>query len=71
MSVIDEADRILQIGFEEDMKSIVKLLPAKRQTMLFSATQDKNVQGLARLSLSVRAECWREGVGEPRVRGRA
>ena len=69
--VIDEADRILQIGFEEDMKSIVKLLPAKRQTMLFSATQDKNVQGLARLSLSVRAECWREGVGEPRVRGRA
>ncbi|KAK8817846.1 hypothetical protein WA577_003887 [Blastocystis sp. JDR] len=50
--VIDEADRILQIGFEEDMKSIVKLLPKKRQTMLFSATQDKNVQGLARLSLS-------------------
>lgn len=53
--VIDEADRILQIGFEEDMKSIVKLLPKKRQTMLFSATQDKNVQGLARLSLSVSA----------------
>lgn len=51
--VIDEADRILQIGFEEDMKAIVKLLPKKRQTMLFSATQDKNVQGLAKLSLSV------------------
>lgn len=51
--VIDEADRILQIGFEEDMKAIVKLLPKKRQTMLFSATQDKNVEGLARLSLSV------------------
>ena len=51
--VIDEADRILQIGFEEDMKSIMKLLPKKRQTMLFSATQDKNVQGLAKLSLSV------------------
>ena len=50
--VIDEADRILQIGFEEDMKAIVKLLPKKRQTMLFSATQDKNVEGLARLSLS-------------------
>ena len=48
-----EADRILQIGFEEDMKAIVKLLPKKRQTMLFSATQDKNVEGLARLSLSV------------------
>ena len=51
--VIDEADRILQIGFEEDMKAIVKMLPKKRQTMLFSATQDKNVEGLARLSLSV------------------
>ena len=50
--VIDEADRILQIGFEEDMKAIVKMLPKKRQTMLFSATQDKNVEGLARLSLS-------------------
>ena len=51
--VIDEADRILQIGFEEDMKAIEKMLPKKRQTMLFSATQDKNVEGLARLSLSV------------------
>lgn len=51
--VIDEADRILQIGFEEDMKAIVKMLPKKRQTMLFSATQDKNVEGLAKLSLSV------------------
>ena len=50
---IDEADRILQIGFEEDMKAIMRLLPKKRQTMLFSATQDKNVQGLAKLSLSV------------------
>ena len=57
--VIDEADRILQIGFEEDMKSIVKLLPKKRQTMLFSATQDNNVQGLARLSLSVCDVWWR------------
>ncbi|KAK8805784.1 hypothetical protein WA158_002440 [Blastocystis sp. Blastoise] len=49
--VIDEADRILQIGFEEDMKAIIKLLPKDRQTILFSATQDKNVQGLAKLSL--------------------
>ena len=38
---------------EEDMKAIMRLLPKKRQTMLFSATQDKNVQGLAKLSLSV------------------
>ena len=37
--VIDEADRILEIGFEEEMRQIVKLLPKDRQTMLFSATQ--------------------------------
>lgn len=37
--VIDEADRILEQGFEEDMHQIIKLLPTQRQTMLFSATQ--------------------------------
>ena len=65
--VIDEADRILQIGFEEDMKSILKLLPKQRQTVLFSATQDKDVQGLAKLSLSVRFVATPH-VGEPCVR---
>lgn len=49
--VIDEADRILDIGFEEDMKQIVKLLPKKRQTMLFSATQTRKTEDLARISL--------------------
>mmetsp|Transcript_12884 Transcript_12884/g.41137 ORF Transcript_12884/g.41137 Transcript_12884/m.41137 type:complete len:564 (+) Transcript_12884:118-1809(+) len=49
--VIDEADRILEIGFEEDMHQIIKLLPTERQTLLFSATQTKNVQDLARLSI--------------------
>jgi len=37
--VVDEADRILEVGFEEEMRQIVKLLPRDRQTMLFSATQ--------------------------------
>ena len=41
--VIDEADRILEIGFEEEMRQIVKLLPKERQTMLFSATQTTKV----------------------------
>lgn len=36
--VIDEADKILDIGFEEEMKQILKILPEERQTMLFSAT---------------------------------
>ena len=48
--VIDEADRILEIGFEEEMRQIVALLPRDRQTMLFSATQTTKVEDLARLS---------------------
>ncbi len=51
MLVIDEADRILEIGFEEDMHHIIKLLPKQRQTMLFSATQTRKVEDLARLSI--------------------
>lgn len=49
--IIDEADRILQQGFEDEMRQIIKLLPKKRQTMLFSATQTRKVEDLARISL--------------------
>lgn len=49
--VIDEADRILDIGFEEELKQIVRLLPNKRQTMMFSATQTRKTEDLARISL--------------------
>ncbi|OUM64166.1 hypothetical protein PIROE2DRAFT_60845 [Piromyces sp. E2] len=49
--VIDEADRILEVGFEEEMKQIIKLLPKERQTMFFSATQTTKVEDLARVSL--------------------
>ncbi|XP_061364660.1 DEAD-box ATP-dependent RNA helicase 27-like [Gastrolobium bilobum] len=48
--MIDEADRILEANFEEEMKQIINLLPKKRQTALFSATQTKKVEDLARLS---------------------
>uniref|UniRef100_A0A7S1EU95 ATP-dependent RNA helicase n=1 Tax=Timspurckia oligopyrenoides TaxID=708627 RepID=A0A7S1EU95_9RHOD len=48
--VIDEADRILEIGFEEDLRQILKLLPSTRQTSLFSATQTTKVQDLIRVS---------------------
>jgi ATP-dependent RNA helicase DDX18/HAS1 len=51
MLVIDEADRILEIGFEEEMREIIKLLPSDRRTSLFSATQTRNVEDLARVSL--------------------
>ncbi|KAF7268844.1 hypothetical protein GWI33_018188 [Rhynchophorus ferrugineus] len=49
--VLDEADRCLDMGFKETMNSIIANLPPKRQTLLFSATQTKSVQDLARLSL--------------------
>ncbi|KAK0178767.1 hypothetical protein PV327_007624 [Microctonus hyperodae] len=49
--IIDEADRILDIGFEEELKQIVNLLPKKRQTMLFSATQTKKTENLMSLAL--------------------
>ncbi|OEH74979.1 dead deah box ATP-dependent RNA helicase [Cyclospora cayetanensis] len=49
--VIDEADRILEIGFEEELNAILALLPKTRQTCLFSATQTAKVADLARLSL--------------------
>jgi ATP-dependent RNA helicase DDX18/HAS1 len=49
--IIDEADRILEVGFEDEMRSIVKILPKDRQTMLFSATQTTKVEDLARISL--------------------
>ena len=39
--IIDEADRILEVGFEEEMNMIIKLLPKKRQTSLFSSDSDQ------------------------------
>lgn len=49
---IDEADRIMEVGFEEEINMIIRLLPKKRQTALFSATQTRKVADLARLSLT-------------------
>ncbi|XP_029034748.1 probable ATP-dependent RNA helicase pitchoune isoform X1 [Osmia bicornis bicornis] len=49
--IIDEADRILDIGFEEELKQIINILPKKRQTMLFSATQTKRTEMLTTLAL--------------------
>lgn len=51
MLVLDEADRILDMGFQRDVDAIVEYLPKERQTLLFSATQTKRVSDLARLSL--------------------
>ncbi|XP_046740323.1 probable ATP-dependent RNA helicase pitchoune [Diprion similis] len=49
--IIDEADRILDIGFEEELKQIINILPKRRQTMLFSATQSQKTEALTTLAL--------------------
>ncbi|KAI9872190.1 MAG: ATP-dependent RNA helicase dbp4 [Pleopsidium flavum] len=51
MLVLDEADRIMDMGFQSTVDAIVEHLPQERQTLLFSATQTKKVSDLARLSL--------------------
>ncbi|WCF06788.1 DEAD/DEAH box helicase [Paenibacillus thiaminolyticus] len=45
--VLDEADEMLDMGFMEDITSILSLVPEERQTMLFSATMPPNIQKLA------------------------
>ncbi|XP_011688166.1 PREDICTED: probable ATP-dependent RNA helicase pitchoune [Wasmannia auropunctata] len=49
--IIDEADRILDIGYEEELKQIINILPKRRQTMLFSATQTQKVATITTLAL--------------------
>jgi ATP-dependent RNA helicase DDX18/HAS1 len=50
--VCDEVDRMLEIGFEEEVNQIIKLLPkSNRQTAMFSATQTSRIDDLSRLAL--------------------
>jgi len=45
--VLDEADRMLDMGFIHDIKKVVRLVPKQRQTLLFSATFSKEIKALA------------------------
>ncbi|PKU64837.1 DEAD-box ATP-dependent RNA helicase 36 [Dendrobium catenatum] len=48
--VLDEADRVLDVGFEEELRVILKNLPKSRQTLLFSATMTSDLQTLLEIS---------------------
>ena len=50
--VLDEADRMLDMGFIHDVKKVLKLIPAKRQTLFFSATMPKEIKSLASTMLT-------------------
>ena len=52
MVVLDEADEMLNMGFEEDINTIISEIPEGRQTILFSATMNKRILGVAKKYLN-------------------
>lgn len=48
MLILDEADRMLDIGFHDDIMKIISYLPKERQTLMFSATMPQNIRALSK-----------------------
>ena len=61
--VLDEADRLLEMGFLEEIKEIVRNMPRQRQTLLFSATLTSAVEELASLSMRNPARLSADSLG--------
>lgn len=52
--VLDEVDRLLELGFQEELEELVKYCPENRQTLLFSATMTPKVRQRVSVTLVIR-----------------
>lgn len=70
MLILDEADRMLDMGFIDDVNYIAKLLPAERQTLLFSATVDKSLAKVVQHLLKdpLRIDMSHEKISIPQIK---
>ena len=68
--VLDECDRMLDMGFARDLNKIIALLPVKRQTMLFSATMPEDIRSIADKHMHdpVRIQILTDESKKPRIR---